>query len=161
MCVDAFNLLQESTSPIMEDDYSVIMLVTGYFGEVVYTDMAASGVLFQHILHQVYEIWLVQLQPAAAAGGEVLKAHNKTMLVFVLLVDLAIHPLGHMITTGWYNGIAPVGNIDVAYNIADAINKIGFNYNLYLAVKSSKKTVKPSTFDVRIKPTTESLPLFF
>jgi hypothetical protein len=42
-------------------------------------------------------------------------------------------------TTGWYNGIIPGGNIDVAYNIADAINKIGFGLVIYnLAVKSQK-----------------------
>jgi hypothetical protein len=35
--------------------------------------------------------------------------------------------------------LIPAGNIDVAYNIADAINKIGFGLVIYtLAVKSSK-----------------------
>jgi hypothetical protein len=34
--------------------------------------------------------------------------------------------------------INSAGNIDVAYNIADAINKIGFVSNLYFSGKSSK-----------------------
>ena len=39
-------------------------------------------------------------------------------------------------TDGWYNSMIPAGNIDVAYNIADAINKIGFGLVIYtLAMK--------------------------
>jgi hypothetical protein len=42
-------------------------------------------------------------------------------------------------TRGWYNGFIPSGNIDVVYNIADAINKIGFGLVIYnLAVKSQR-----------------------
>ncbi len=87
----------------------------------------------------VYEIWLGEASKlAAAAGGEVQKAHK--ILCWFVLVGWAIYPLGYMMgTTGWYNGIIPEGNIDVAYNIADAINKIGFGLVIYsLAVKSSK-----------------------
>lgn len=121
--------------------YSVIMLVTGYFGEVVAPDSAAlwgaiSGAAYFLI---VYEIWLGEAAKlAAAAGGEVQKAHK--ILCWFVLVGWAIYPLGYMMgTTGWYNGIIPEGNIDVAYNIADAINKIGFGLVIYsLAVKSSK-----------------------
>jgi hypothetical protein len=55
----------------------------------------------------------------AAAGG--LRAHK--ILCWFVLVGWAIYPLGYMMgTTGWYS-IVPAGNIDVAYNIADAINK--------------------------------------
>ena len=122
--------------------YSVVMLVTGYIGEVIAPESAAfwgfvSGVAYFAI---VYEIWLGQAAKlAAAAGGEVQKAHN--ILCWFVLVGWAIYPLGYMMgTTGWYNGIIPEGNIDVVYNIADAINKIGFGLVIYtLAVSSSQK----------------------
>jgi bacteriorhodopsin len=121
--------------------YSVIMLVTGYFGEVVFKDQAAlwgfiSGVAYFAI---VYEIWLGSAAKlAAAAGGEIQKAHK--ILCWFVLVGWAIYPLGYMMgTSGWYNGLIPAGNIDVAYNIADAINKIGFGLVIYsLAVNSQK-----------------------
>jgi bacteriorhodopsin len=117
---------------------SVIMLVTGYFGEAVFTDQAAlwgaiSGVAYFVI---VYEIWLGSAKKlAVAAGGDVLKAHK--ILCWFVLVGWAIYPLGYMMgTDGWYNSMIPAGNIDVAYNIADAINKIGFGLVIYsLAVK--------------------------
>ena len=96
-----------------------------------------SGVAYFAI---VYEIWLGEASKlaAAAAGGEIQKAHK--ILCWFVLVGWAIYPLGYMMgTTGWYNGLIPAGNIDVAYNIADAINKIGFGLVIYsLAVNSQK-----------------------
>ncbi len=122
---------------------SVIMLVTGYWGEAVAPDQAAfwggvSGLAYFVI---VYEIWMGSAKKlAVAAGGDVLSAHK--ILCWFVLVGWAIYPLGYMMgTTGWYNGIIPEGNIDVAYNIADAINKIGFGLVVYaLAVKKQVVT---------------------
>ena len=75
---------------------------------------------------------------AKAAGGNVLAAHK--ILCWFVLVGWAIYPLGYMMgTTGWYNSFIPSGNIDIVYNIADAINKIGFGLVIYnLAVQSQK-----------------------
>lgn len=121
--------------------YSVIMLVTGYFGEAVYPESAQiwgliSGIAYFAI---VYEIWLGEASKLAkAAGGNVLEAHK--ILCWFVLVGWAIYPLGYMLgTEGWYTSILGKGNVDVAYNIADAINKIGFGLVIYsLAVKSQK-----------------------
>jgi bacteriorhodopsin len=64
----------------------------------------------------VYEIWLGSASKLAAAAGGVLKAHK--ILCWFVLVGWAIYPLGYMMgTTGWYNGIVPAGNSDVAYNV--------------------------------------------
>ena len=117
---------------------SVVMLVTGYFGEAVFPDQAAlwggiSGVAYFII---VYEIWLGSAKKlAVAAGGEILKAHK--ILCWFVLVGWAIYPLGYMLgTDGWYTSILGSGSVDVVYNIADAINKIGFGLVIYaLAVK--------------------------
>ena len=117
---------------------SVIMLVTAYFGEAVYQGQAAlwgaiSGAAYFVI---VYEIWLGSAKKLAEqAGGDVLSAHK--ILCWFVLVGWAIYPLGYMMgTEGWYNSFIPEGSIDVAYNIADAINKIGFGLVIYsLAVK--------------------------
>ncbi|MBP2281834.1 bacteriorhodopsin [Flavobacterium sp. CG_23.5] len=119
--------------------YSLIMLVTGYFGEAVNPENAqiwglVSGIAYFAI---VYEIWLGQASKlAAAAGGNVLASHK--ILCWFVLVGWAIYPLGYMLgTDGWYTGILGKGSVDVAYNIADAINKIGFGLVVYnLAVKS-------------------------
>lgn len=120
---------------------SVVMLVTGYLGETVYSGSAAiwggiSGLAYFVI---VYEIWLGSAAKLAkAAGGNVLAAHK--ILCWFVLVGWAIYPLGYMLgTDGWYTSILGKGSVDIAYNIADAINKIGFGLVIYnLAVQSQK-----------------------
>jgi sensory rhodopsin len=118
---------------------SVVMLVTGYLGEAVFPESAAlwgfiSGVAYFII---VYDIWLgAASKLAKSAGGNVLAAHK--ILCWFVLVGWAIYPLGYMLgTDGWYTNLLGSGSVDVAYNIADAINKIGFGLVIYnLAVKS-------------------------
>ena len=126
--------------------FSVVMLVTGYFGEAVFNTGhgpevwgAISGAAYFYI---VYEIWLGSAKKlAVAAGGDVLSAHK--ILCWFVLVGWAIYPLGYMMgTEGWYNSILPQGGIDVVYNIADAINKIGFGLVIYsLAVKKNETVI--------------------
>jgi sensory rhodopsin len=118
--------------------FSVVMLVTGYFGEAVDRGNAwlwglISGLAYFVI---VYDIWIGEAAKLAkAAGGDILQAHK--ILCWFVLVGWAIYPLGYMLgTEGWYTSIVGTGNVDVAYNIADAINKIGFGLVIYnLAVK--------------------------
>jgi bacteriorhodopsin len=123
--------------------YSIVMLVTGYFGETIFSDQAAmwgfiSGVAYFLI---VYEIWFGEASKLAkAAGGDVLASHK--ILCWFVLVGWAINPLGYMLgTDGWYTSFLGKGSVDVAYNIADAINKIGFGLVVYnLAVKSTSSS---------------------
>lgn len=122
--------------------FSVIMLVTGYFGEGVDRDNAqiwglVSGIAYFAI---VYEIWLGgAAKLAKAAGGTVQSTHK--ILCWFVLVGWAIYPIGYMAgTPGWYEGVFGGLSMDVFYNIADAINKIGFGLVIYnLAVQQSSK----------------------
>jgi bacteriorhodopsin len=124
--------------------YSVVMLLAGYLGETIYSDQAGfwgfvSGAAYFLI---VYEIWLGEASKLAkAAGGDVLYAHK--ILCWFVLVGWAIYPLGYMLgTDGWYTSILGSGSVDVAYNIADAINKIGFGLVIYVLAVKSTATLK-------------------
>ena len=121
---------------------SVVMLVTGYIGEVSDADNAqiwglVSGVAYFAI---VYEIWLGgAAKLAKEAGGSIQRAHK--VLCWFVLVGWAIYPIGYMAgTSGWYDMLGlSVLDMDVWYNIADAINKIGFGLVIYnLALEQSK-----------------------
>ena len=122
---------------------SLGMLLFGYFGEV--SDGNAwlwgllSGICYFYIAYLVYFGQLAKL--AAAAGGSVEKAH-KTLTLFVL-IGWAIYPLGYMLGTAdgqWYSFITFINvDMDVVYNIGDAINKIGFGLVVYAAAVASKK----------------------
>jgi bacteriorhodopsin len=122
---------------------SVVMLVTGYMGESGGGDAVVwgtiSGLAYFVI---VYEIWLGgAAKLAKEAGGDILHAHK--ILCWFVLVGWAIYPVGYMAgTAGWYGAAGEFFgmNLDmqVLYNIADAINKIGFGLVIYsLAVKKT------------------------
>jgi sensory rhodopsin len=119
---------------------SVVMLVTGYIGETLDRDNAWFWGLLSGAAYFViaYDIWLGAAKKlAVAAGGAVLKAHKA--LCWFVLVGWVIYPIGYMAgTPGWYEGIFGGMNLDIIYNIGDAINKIGFGLVVYsLAVNSS------------------------
>ena len=83
-------------------------------------------------------IWYGEVaQLAKSAGPQVQKATR--VLAWFVLVGWAIYPLGYMLgTPGGLFGIALVDDpaaashsMDIVYNIADAINKIGFGLVIY------------------------------
>ncbi len=121
---------------------SLVMLVTGYFGEVsdgnAWLWGLASGLAYFYIVYLIKFGELAKL--AASAGGAVEKAH-KTLTLFVL-IGWAIYPLGYMLGTAdgqWYSFITFINvDMDVVYNIGDAINKIGFGLVVYAAAVSQK-----------------------
>ncbi len=125
---------------------SVIMLVAGYIGEAMDQGNAQLWGLLSGAAYFViaYDIWLGSAKKLAVeAGGATLKAH-KTLCWFVL-VGWAIYPLGYMAgtagtgdTSQWYSFMSGL-DMDVIYNIGDAVNKIGFGLVIYnLAVQSSE-----------------------
>jgi len=116
--------------------FSVIMLVTGYWGEAIDTKNAAVWGLISGIAYFVivYDIWMGNAKKLAeAAGGSTLAAHK--MLCWFVLVGWAIYPIGYMAggQDQWYHAIPMLKGLDmnVIYNIGDAINKIGFGLVVY------------------------------
>ena len=93
-----------------------------------------SGIAYFAI---VYIIWLGEAKKLAeSAGGAVLSAH-KALCWFV---DWAIYPVGYMAgTPGWHEGIFGGLDLDVVYNIGDAINKLVGLVVYNLAVNASSK----------------------
>ena len=77
---------------------------------------------------------------AKSAGGAVEKAHKG--LTYFVLIGWAIYPIGYMIGTGdgqWYSFMQYISiDMDVVYNIGDAINKIGFGLVVYAAAVAKK-----------------------
>ena len=116
---------------------STWMLVAGYIGEAL-TDGSTShsvqwGVIstlgYLYILHNV---WLGEVaQLAQSSGVESVKKGVRALAWFVL-VGWAIYPIGYMcMEGGWLSGIMSPSDVDLWYNIADAINKIGFGLVVY------------------------------
>ena len=148
MCVEFYLLLKVAgaTTKHLRDliVLSLVMLITGYVGEAGMGNAALwglfSGLAYFAIVYMIKYGDLSKL--AKSAGGSVEKAHN-TLFWFVL-VGWAIYPLGYMIGTAdgqWYSFMANIGlDMNVVYNIGDAINKIGFGLVVYnIAINESNK----------------------
>lgn len=130
---------------------SVWMLVTGYIGEAFNPEggSASHSVLWGFLstlgyLYILYTAWYGEVAKLAAnSGNESVKTGVRTLGWFVL-VGWAIYPIGYMcMPGGWLNtGLGwESSNVDLFYNIADAINKIGFGLVVYSIAVSSKKKV--------------------
>jgi bacteriorhodopsin len=140
MCVEFYLILKAAgaqTSLLWKlIGASVVMLVAGYFGEAVYTTGSSpalwgllSGIAYFYIVYLIMAGEAKQL--AAKSSPAVQRAHN--ILCKFVLIGWGIYPLGYMIgTDGWYDFVDGIGlNMDVVYNIGDAINKIGFGLVIY------------------------------
>jgi len=126
---------------------SVVMLVTGYFGETIYSDASVlwgviSGAAYFYI---VYLVWFGEVAKLATAASPAVAKANKTLGWFVL-VGWAIYPLGYIVgTPGGLFGMSAeslgIGglNMDIIYNIGDAVNKIGFGLVIYALSRSASK----------------------
>ena len=126
---------------------SLVMLITGYLGETVDRGNSVmwgvvSGAAYFYI---VYLIWFGEVAKLSkSAGTQVAKATR--ILGWFVLVGWAIYPLGYILgTPGGLFGIALVSDpaaashaMDIVYNIADAINKIGFGLVIYALSRSAE-----------------------
>jgi bacteriorhodopsin len=126
---------------------SVIMLVTGYFGETIDRGNSVlwgvvSGAAYFYI---VYLIWFGEVAKLAqTAGPQVAKATR--ILAWFVFAGWAVYPLGYILgTPGGLFGMQLVADpakaahaMDIVYNIADAINKIGFGLVIYSLSRSEE-----------------------
>lgn len=124
---------------------SIVMLVTGYFGEAGIGPLTPalwgllSGAAYFYIAYDVVagEVGTA----AAAAGGKI--ANANTLLTRFVIIGWGIYPLGYLIGTAdgqWYSfmaGAVDADMRDLIYNVGDAINKIGFGLVVWAAAKDS------------------------
>jgi bacteriorhodopsin len=114
---------------------SVVMLVTGYMGEAGLGNATVWGTVSAlAYFYIVYEVWMGDVKKLATSAGSAVASANKALGWFIL-VGWAIYPLGYLIGTAegqWYAGFANIGlDMDIVYNIGDAVNKIGFGLVIY------------------------------
>jgi len=122
---------------------SVIMLVTGYWGEAVARDQAAfwglvSGLAYFYI---VYEVFAGDIAKLASSSNSASLGRAMFLLKIFITLGWSIYPIGYMVLPGnLLSGMFEVSSIDLFYNLADAINKIGFGLVVYsVAVAESSK----------------------
>lgn len=134
---------------------SVLMLVAGYIGEAFVPlnadGTAAAGATSHSVMWGVistfgyiyilYTAWAGEVKQLADNSGNATVIKGIKTLAWFVLVGWAIYPIGYMcMPGGWLNtGLGwTSSNVDLFYNIADAINKIGFGLVVYAIAISDK-----------------------
>ena len=122
---------------------SVVMLVTGYWGEAVAPAQATlwgtiSAIAYFYI---VYEVFAGDVAKLAKESNSPALGRAMFLLKIFITLGWSIYPIGYMVLPGnLLSGAFEVSSIDLFYNLADAINKIGFGLVIYsVAVAESAK----------------------
>ena len=129
---------------------SAWMLVTGYIGEA-FTDGSTMHSVIWGVLSTIgyvyilYAAWFGEVKQLADKSGDATVQRGIRTLAWFVLVGWAIYPIGYMCMPGGWLNIAlgwQSSNVDLFYNIADAVNKIGFGlvvYNIAISDKAAKE----------------------
>jgi bacteriorhodopsin len=125
---------------------SVVMLVAGYIGEAFVPlnpdGTAGNGATGHSVLWGVistagyvyilYSAWFGEAKQLAASSNNPAVKKGIQALAWFVLVGWAIYPIGYMaMPGGWLSGVFKPTDVNLFYNIADAINKIGFGLVVY------------------------------
>ena len=119
---------------------SIFMLVTGYIGEIAGPSQTimwgtVSTVGYLYIVYEVFAGDVAKLTQTSNSPS--LKSAMFLMKIFITL-GWSIYPIGYMTMEG--NLLHGMGwSLDVLYNIADAINKIGFGLVVYSVAKAESE----------------------
>jgi bacteriorhodopsin len=153
MCVEFFLLLRTAGASINMlwrlIGYSLLMLIAGYIGEVsaesgkpirgfenfgwgVISTIGWAGI--------VYEIFFGEAKQLADGSSDVSVRHAFNLLRGFVLIGWAIYPIGYMTLPGnvLSGSTELAANMNVVYNIGDAINKIGFGLVVWNLAKRGK-----------------------
>lgn len=147
MCVEFYLILRAfgATQSLLWKmiAYSLLMLIAGYLGETAFRDNSVLWGIISTVGYVgiLYEVWFGSASKLAGNSNDPALQGAFKALGWFVLVGWAIYPIGYMAieTDGWLRNVIDVKNMDLIYNIGDAINKIGFGLVIYsLAVSSSK-----------------------
>lgn len=147
MCVEFFLLLRpygaKQSLLWKMIGYSVLMLVAGYIGEAIQPEQTILWGIISTVgwAGIVYEATAGSVAKMAQASGDANLQNAIRLLRNFVLVGWAIYPIGYMLMPGnLMAGMAGSLNIDLMYNLGDAVNKVGFGLVVYqMAVSSSAK----------------------
>lgn len=127
---------------------SLVMLVAGYIGEAFTDGSTGHSVLWGVIstlgyIYILYSAWLGEARKLADASNNPAVKQGIQALAWFVLVGWAIYPIGYMaMPGGWLSGVLKPTDINLFYNIADAVNKIGFGLVVYGIAVSETARVK-------------------
>ena len=125
---------------------STWMLIAGYIGESFNPEGGSTshsvtwGVISTlGYLYVLYTAWYGEVAQLAEKSNDAVVKRGVRTLAWFVLVGWAIYPIGYMcMPGGWLSGVMNPSDVDLWYNIADVINKVGFGLVVYNIAVTSK-----------------------
>ncbi|MGK7395406.1 MAG: bacteriorhodopsin-like [Candidatus Cyclobacteriaceae bacterium M3_2C_046] len=160
MCVEFYLLLRPAGAKISLMWKlilaSVWMLVFGYIGEAFTDGSMSHSVIFGVLstlgyLYILYTAWWGEARSLSVNNASLKVQKGIRALAWFVLVGWAIYPIGYMAMPGGWLGPDGLGWLKVAdmnliYNLGDAINKIGFGLVVYsIAISETGKEITSIT----------------
>ena len=154
MCIEFYLLLRPAGAKISLMWKLIVasawMLVCGYIGEAFTDGSMGHSVLWGVLstlgyVYILYAAWFGEINNLARANSSRTVQKGIRALAWFVLVGWAIYPIGYMaMPGGWLSpdglGWLEVADMNLVYNLGDAINKIGFGLVVYsIAISESKK----------------------
>ena len=125
---------------------SLVMLITGYIGETSGIDNNVIWGIASTLgyLYIVYEVFAGDVAKLAKSSDSPALGRAMFLLKIFITLGWSIYPLGYMVLPGnLLSGAFEVSSIDLFYNVADAVNKIGFGLVIYsVAISETNKNKK-------------------
>ncbi len=92
----------------------------------------------------MYEVFAGDVAKLAKDSNSPALGRAMFLLKIFITLGWSIYPIGYMVLSGnLLSGVFDVSSIDLFYNLADAINKIGFGLVIYsVAVAETAKNKK-------------------
>jgi len=154
MCVEFYLLLRPAGAKVSFMwkliAAAVLMLVAGYIGEAFTDGSMAHSVKWGVIstigyVYILYSAWFGEAKQLADQSDSTAVQKGIRALAWFVLVGWAIYPIGYMaMPGGWLGpdgaGLLVSSDMDLIYNIGDAVNKIGFGLVVYSIAKSESKS---------------------
>jgi sensory rhodopsin len=121
---------------------SVVMLVAGFIGEAFNPGNSTTHSVMWGVISSVgyvyvlYSAWMGEAKQLADASDSPSVKSGIQALAWFVLAGWAIYPIGYMAGPGGWLGpeganLLAAKDLNLFYNIADAINKIGFGLVVY------------------------------
>lgn len=128
---------------------TLVMLVPGFLGEAGYINVYIGFIIgMAGWFYILYEVFAGQAGKMAAeeASPAVLSAY--TTMRWIVTVGWAIYPLGYVLGYFVYveDGVTQAGAseaLNIAYNLADVVNKIAFGLLIWYAATSESRKADP------------------
>ena len=124
---------------------STWMLVTGYIGEAAI--LGGGSVLWGFIstigyAYIVYEVFAGDIRKLSQSSDSPELKQAMFLLGIFITLGWSIYPIGYMtMPDNWLPGMF---DMNITYNIADAINKIGFGLVVYSVAKAESEKIRAS-----------------